>query len=190
MSVSAALPCRISIYEEGGKTILAGLKPTTLLALFDTPQLKSVAQEVEDTIVKIMTEAGLLAGPSGLRLFALLTDPHSTSATAGDLRPITGKKQNGVRCRVLSTLQFWVCPSTMPLTPHVEKHLTAGDAVRDVVIGMSGDLTVPFALVALAAFGGIKGRFTGTPVLRSAFQTALIGSLAAGAAFAIARCIS
>ena len=57
MSVSTALPCRISIYEEGGKTVLATLKPTTLLALFDTPRLKSVAQEVEDTIVKIMKEA-------------------------------------------------------------------------------------------------------------------------------------
>ena len=39
MSVSTALPCRISIYEEGGKTILATLKPTTLLAMFNTPQL-------------------------------------------------------------------------------------------------------------------------------------------------------
>jgi uncharacterized protein (DUF302 family) len=57
MSVSTALPCRISIYEEGGKTILATLKPTTLLALFNTPQLKGVAQEVEDTSVKIMKEA-------------------------------------------------------------------------------------------------------------------------------------
>jgi uncharacterized protein (DUF302 family) len=57
MSVSTALPCRISIYEEGGRTILAALKPTTLLAMFNTPQLKSVAQEVEDTMVKIMTEA-------------------------------------------------------------------------------------------------------------------------------------
>ena len=57
MSVSTALPCRISIYEEGGKAILATLKPTTLLALFNTPQLKGVAQEVEDTIVKIMKEA-------------------------------------------------------------------------------------------------------------------------------------
>jgi hypothetical protein len=36
---------------------LATLKPTTLLALFNTPQLKEVAQEVEDTIVKIMKEA-------------------------------------------------------------------------------------------------------------------------------------
>jgi hypothetical protein len=33
------------------------LKPTTLLALFNTPQLKGVAQEVEDTIVKSMEEA-------------------------------------------------------------------------------------------------------------------------------------
>ncbi len=57
MSVSTALPCRISIYEEGGKTILATLKPTTLLAMFNTPQLASVAQEVEDTMVKIMKEA-------------------------------------------------------------------------------------------------------------------------------------
>ena len=57
MSVSTALPCRISIYEEDGKTILATLKPTTLLAMFNAPQLKEVAQEVEDTIVKIMKEA-------------------------------------------------------------------------------------------------------------------------------------
>ena len=57
MSVSTALPCRISIYEEGDRTILATLKPTTLLAMFNAPQLEVVAQEVEDTIVKIMKEA-------------------------------------------------------------------------------------------------------------------------------------
>jgi len=57
MSVSTALPCRISIYEEDGKTILATLKPTVLLAMFNTPQLEQVAQEVEATIVKIMKEA-------------------------------------------------------------------------------------------------------------------------------------
>ena len=60
MSVSTALPCRISIYEEGGRTILATLKPTTLLALFNTPQLEGVAQEVEATLVKIMTEAAAI----------------------------------------------------------------------------------------------------------------------------------
>jgi uncharacterized protein (DUF302 family) len=57
MSVSTALPCRISIYEEGGKNILATLKPTTLLAMFNVPQLEAVAREVEATIIKIMKEA-------------------------------------------------------------------------------------------------------------------------------------
>lgn len=57
MSVSTALPCRISVYEEDGKTILATLRPTILLAMFHTPQLEGVAQEVEKTILKIMTEA-------------------------------------------------------------------------------------------------------------------------------------
>jgi uncharacterized protein (DUF302 family) len=57
MSVSTALPCRISIYEENGKTILATLKPTALLALFNSPQLEGAAQEVETTIFKIMKEA-------------------------------------------------------------------------------------------------------------------------------------
>ena len=57
MSVSTALPCRISIYEEGGKTVLATLKPTALLAIFNVPQLEQVAQEVETTILKVMNEA-------------------------------------------------------------------------------------------------------------------------------------
>ena len=51
-------------------------------------------------------------------------------------------------------------------------------------------LSVAVTLVALLVFGFIKGRFTGTRPIRSAVQTALIGSVAAGAAFAIAKLIS
>jgi vacuolar iron transporter family protein len=36
----------------------------------------------------------------------------------------------------------------MPSTPHVEAHFTASETVRDIVIGMSDGLTVPFALAA------------------------------------------
>jgi len=36
----------------------------------------------------------------------------------------------------------------MPLTRHVERHFTSGETVRDIVIGMSDGLTVPFALAA------------------------------------------
>ncbi len=50
--------------------------------------------------------------------------------------------------------------------------------------------SVGLTVLALLIFGFVKGRFTGTRPLRSALQTALIGSLAAGAAFLIARLIS
>ena len=36
----------------------------------------------------------------------------------------------------------------MPQTPHVEKHFTASERIRDIVIGMADGLTVPFALAA------------------------------------------
>ncbi len=59
MSISTALPCRISVYEQDGSTVLATLKPTTLLAMFNSPQLANVAEEVESVIVKIMKEAAV-----------------------------------------------------------------------------------------------------------------------------------
>jgi hypothetical protein len=57
LSISTVLPCRISIYGQDGRTTLATLKPTTLLAMFHIPQLNEVAQEVEATLVKIIMEA-------------------------------------------------------------------------------------------------------------------------------------
>jgi len=51
-------------------------------------------------------------------------------------------------------------------------------------------LSVLVTLTALLIFGYIKGRYTGMRPLRSAVQTLLIGGLAAGAAFLLARLIS
>jgi VIT1/CCC1 family predicted Fe2+/Mn2+ transporter len=49
---------------------------------------------------------------------------------------------------------------------------------------------VAATVIALAIFGYVKGRYTGAPPLRSAIQTTVIGGLAAGAAFGIAKLIS
>jgi len=58
MEVSLALPCRISVYQEGGKTKIGTLLPTTLLSVFPGAEsLLPVALEVEQTILKIMEEA-------------------------------------------------------------------------------------------------------------------------------------
>lgn len=57
LEISTALPCRISVYEEGGKTKLATIRPTALIELYRTPELKGVAEEVEATLVQIIAEA-------------------------------------------------------------------------------------------------------------------------------------
>ncbi len=57
MGISTVLPCRISVYEEGGKTKLATLLPTALLGMFPNPELKPVAEEVERTIIRIMEDS-------------------------------------------------------------------------------------------------------------------------------------
>lgn len=57
LEISTALPCRISLYEEGGKTKLATLKPTALIGLYPSPGLKGVAEDVEATLIRIMDEA-------------------------------------------------------------------------------------------------------------------------------------
>jgi VIT1/CCC1 family predicted Fe2+/Mn2+ transporter len=49
---------------------------------------------------------------------------------------------------------------------------------------------VTITLVALLVFGGVKGRLTGAGTVRNALQTVLIGGLAAGAAYLLARSLS
>ncbi|MCC6907582.1 MAG: DUF302 domain-containing protein [Phycisphaerales bacterium] len=56
-SISTALPCRISVYEENGKVLVATLKPTMLLEMFGQPSLAPVAQEVEQAIESIIDTA-------------------------------------------------------------------------------------------------------------------------------------
>ena len=59
MEISTALPCRISVYTEGGKVKLATLKPTALVSQFNVPELEGVAKEVEETLIQIMKEAAV-----------------------------------------------------------------------------------------------------------------------------------
>jgi VIT1/CCC1 family predicted Fe2+/Mn2+ transporter len=51
-------------------------------------------------------------------------------------------------------------------------------------------ISVIVTLFALLVFGYIKGRFTGSHPIKSGIQTMLIGGLAAGAAFLLAKLIS
>lgn len=59
----------------------------------------------------------------------------------------------------------------MPQTPHIEQHFTGGATVRDIVIGMSDGLTVPFALAA-----GLSGAVAASGLV----VTAGLAEIAAG----------
>jgi VIT1/CCC1 family predicted Fe2+/Mn2+ transporter len=61
--------------------------------------------------------------------------------------------------------------TTASATPHVERHFTATETVRDIVIGMSDGLTVPFALAA-----GLSGAVASTAIV----VTAGLAEIAAG----------
>ena len=64
----------------------------------------------------------------------------------------------------------------MPATPHIEGHFTGGETVRDIVIGMSDGLTVPFALAA-----GLSGAVAGTMIVVTAgLAEVAAGSIAMG----------
>jgi VIT1/CCC1 family predicted Fe2+/Mn2+ transporter len=59
----------------------------------------------------------------------------------------------------------------MPQTPHIERHFTGSETVRDIVIGMADGLTVPFALAA-----GLSGAIDSTSII----VTAGLAEIAAG----------
>jgi VIT1/CCC1 family predicted Fe2+/Mn2+ transporter len=68
----------------------------------------------------------------------------------------------------------------IPLTPYM---LTSNskDALYESAI---------ITMITLFIFGGLKGYFSGTRILRSSFETTLIGGAAAAAAYTLARLIS
>ena len=64
----------------------------------------------------------------------------------------------------------------MPATPHVERHFTGSESVRDVVIGMADGLTVPFALAA-----GLSAAVTSSHIIVTAGLAEVVaGAIAMG----------
>ena len=74
----------------------------------------------------------------------------------------------------------YIAGGFIPLGPYILLPKASTALVASVVV----------TLLALTIFGYVKGRFTGAAPVRSAIQTVLIGGVAAGAAFLIARAIS
>lgn len=58
MDLNMALPCRVSVYSEKGRTRIGMIRPTAMLkALSDSPRLSQIAKEVEDAVIIMIGEA-------------------------------------------------------------------------------------------------------------------------------------
>ena len=74
----------------------------------------------------------------------------------------------------------YVVGGLIPLAPYMAMTKTHEALIVSAIV----------TIIALAIFGYIKGRFTGTPAIRGAWQTTLIGGIAATAAYLIAKVIA
>ncbi len=74
----------------------------------------------------------------------------------------------------------YVVGGLIPLAPYMTG--------RSLPSALAASVTI--TLVALLVFGGVKGRLTGAGTVRNALQTVLIGGLAAGAAYLLARLLN
>jgi len=83
------------------------------------------------------------------------------------------------RNSALTIALSYVAGGLIPLAPYF--------LLQSVQAALLGSVVV--TLLALFVFGFIKGRFTTNRPVRSAWQTVLVGSVAATAAFTIARMI-
>ena len=74
----------------------------------------------------------------------------------------------------------YIAGGLIPLLPYILLENVSKGLVLSAIV----------TLIALTVFGYVKGRYTGIHPLRSALQTSVIGGLAAGAAFLLAKAIA
>ncbi len=129
----------------------------------------------------ILTEQGLDAPTAETVVEALSRDPNRWVDFM--MRFELGLEKPNSRRAPASALTIaasYIAGGLIPLLPYM---LIAG-------MGMALNVSIAVTLAALAVFGGVKALFTGARPLRSAIQTMVIGGLAAGAAFLIARAVA
>jgi len=129
-------------------------------------------------VLEILHGYGLTPGQSGPILAAFEKQPKvwvdwMMRFELGLEEPLPGR---AVRSALTIAVSY-IAGGLIPLTPY----MLQPDAKSALKISIAA------TLVALAIFGGVKGHFTGTPLLRSAVRTTVIGGLAAGAAFSLAK---
>jgi VIT1/CCC1 family predicted Fe2+/Mn2+ transporter len=149
-------------------------------------EVKEIPEEEMREVAEVFHSYGLTARESTPIVEALAKHPKKWVDFM--MRFELGLEKPDPKRAVISALTIafaYVAGGLIPLAPYIFAAYLKPIQVSNALL-----LSVGVTLLALFVFGFIKGRYTGTRPMRSALQTALIGSVAAGAAFLIARAIS
>jgi len=149
-------------------------------------EIKQIPEEEKAEVSRVFQEYGLPAQES-VRVAEALSQ-HPDAWVDFMMRFELGLEKPDPKRAFISAFTIaaaYVAGGLIPLAPYI-----FAAYVKPMMIGTALLFSVGMTLLALLGFGFIKGRYTGTRPARSALQTALIGSVAAGAAFLIARAIS
>lgn len=52
--IGAMLPCNVIVYEQGGKTFVASIRPTVAMGMIQNPELMVVAREIEKKLDRVI----------------------------------------------------------------------------------------------------------------------------------------
>jgi vacuolar iron transporter family protein len=144
-------------------------------------EVEEIPEEEAREVQKVFTDYGLTHEESGTIVQALTRRPREWVDFM--MRFELGLEEPDPKRAHQSAMTIaasYIAGGIIPLSPYMLLH-SAGSALL---------WSVAVTLIALAVFGYIKGRFTGAHAFRSAAQTVVIGGLAAGAAFLLAKLIS
>ncbi len=138
-------------------------------------------QDEEEEIYEIFEEYGVTRTESDSVLLALKRNPQAwvdfmMRFELGLEKPASFRARQSAAVIAFS----YIAGGIIPLLPYMLLQQTTSALDASVVI----------TLIALFFFGAIKGRLTGGGAWKSAIQTVLIGGLAAGAAYSLARLLS
>jgi VIT1/CCC1 family predicted Fe2+/Mn2+ transporter len=135
-------------------------------------------RDEEEEIYEIFEEYGVERVESGPVLEALKRKPEAWVDFMMRFELGLEKQEEGrARQSAVTIALSYIAGGLVPLLPYI----LMNDAAQALLV------SVGVTLVALFVFGGVKGRLTGSGTWKSALQTTLIGGLAAGAAFGLAK---
>lgn len=144
-------------------------------------EIREVPTEEEWEVEELMQRYGATREESRPFIDALRRNPRAW--TDFMMRFELGLEEPSPKRAVRSAFTIssaYVIGGLVPLLPYM--------LVKSVGVGLL--VSIATTIVALAVFGAVKSRVTGVPVLRGLAKTVLIGTVAAAAAFLIARLIT